>query len=68
VIPIRERLGALRYRLFGRCWAGGCGRLNVLHGPWRLARCWAENVPADIVLRETIADTIARVSMHARRA
>jgi hypothetical protein len=59
---------SLRYRLFGRCWSEGCGRLMVLHGPWRLARCWAENTPSAIVLPETIADTIARVSVHARSA
>ena len=37
--PIRERIGALRYRLFGRCWARGCGRLIVLHTPRQLDRC-----------------------------
>jgi len=37
-----------RYRLFGRCWATGCGRLVVLHGPWRLRRC--ESTPMAIGL------------------
>jgi hypothetical protein len=27
------------YRLFGRCWAEGCGRLNILHSPWALYIC-----------------------------
>jgi hypothetical protein len=39
VNPIRERFGALRYRLFGRCWARGCGRLIALHTPRQLDRC-----------------------------
>lgn len=50
---IRDRYLSLRYRLFGRCWAAGCGRLMVLHGPWRLARCWVENRPSAIVLPES---------------
>jgi hypothetical protein len=39
VNPIRERLGAIRYRLFGRCWARGCGRPLALHTPRQLDRC-----------------------------
>jgi hypothetical protein len=27
------------YRLFGRCWAQGCGRLVILHSPWALYLC-----------------------------
>jgi hypothetical protein len=37
-----------QYRLFGRCWAQGCGRLVVLHGPRQLRRC--ENTPLAIGL------------------
>ncbi len=28
-----------RFRLFGRCWAQGCGRLAALHTPRRWDRC-----------------------------
>jgi hypothetical protein len=28
-----------KYRLLGRCWAQGCGRLMVLHSPWALYDC-----------------------------
>lgn len=35
--PIRERLGALRYRLTGRCWA--CGRRMGWHTPRQVDRC-----------------------------
>jgi hypothetical protein len=28
-----------KYRLFGRCWAQGCGRLMILHSPWALYIC-----------------------------
>jgi hypothetical protein len=28
-----------KYRLFGRCWAQGCGRLTILHSPWALYIC-----------------------------
>ena len=30
---------AIRFRLLGRCWAQGCGRLAVLHTPRRWKRC-----------------------------
>jgi hypothetical protein len=35
-----------RYRLFGRCFAQGCGRLVILHAPRQLRRC--ENTPMAI--------------------
>jgi hypothetical protein len=38
------------YRLVGRCWAAGCGRLMILHSPWRLYAC--ERTPMAIVLNE----------------
>jgi hypothetical protein len=59
---MRDRYNSLRYRLFGRCWSQGCGRLMVLHGPWRLARCWAENTPSAIVLPESDPEPAAPVS------
>ena len=47
-----------RYRLFGRCWAQGCGQLIILHSPWRLFIC--ERTPLAIALtdqgRARIAD------------
>jgi hypothetical protein len=27
------------YRFVGRCWAMGCGRLMILHSPWRMFLC-----------------------------
>ena len=44
VNPIRERIGVLRWRLFGRCWV--CGRCMGLHTPRRLDRC--SNTPLPI--------------------
>jgi hypothetical protein len=38
------------YRLFGRCWAEECGRLMVLHSPWRLFIC--ERTPMAIAITE----------------
>ena len=38
------------YRLFGRCWAQGCGRLVVLHSPWALYIC--ERTPMAITITE----------------
>jgi hypothetical protein len=46
-----------RYRLFGRCWAEGCGRLIVLHSPWALYIC--ERTPLGIVITEQGMDRIA---------
>jgi hypothetical protein len=50
---IRERLiGAyywLHNRLTGcRCFAEGCGRLLLLHAPWRMRRCL--DAPIGVVL------------------
>jgi hypothetical protein len=68
VNAIRDRYYSLRYRLFGRCWSEGCGRPMVVHGPWRLARCWAENTPiAVVVLPEPELKPVVPVS-HAQRA
>jgi hypothetical protein len=39
-----------RYRLFGRCWAQGCGRLKILHSPWALYIC--ERTPIAVVITE----------------
>jgi hypothetical protein len=68
----RDRYYSLRYRLLGRCWAEDCGRLMIAHGPWRKARCWADNQPAAIILPEPKSEHVAvdvdRVSMHARTA
>ena len=49
VNPIRERLGALYYRLFGRCWA--CHGLMALHSPGQVRRC--ENTPLAIALTDS---------------
>ena len=38
-MPFIERLRALRYRLFGRCWAEGCSGRMVLHTPGQFRRC-----------------------------
>jgi hypothetical protein len=38
------------YRLVGRCWAEGCGRLMVLHSPRQERRC--AGTPMAIVLNE----------------
>ena len=35
---------------FTRCYAQGCGRLLVLHTPWRAYRC--HRTPLGITLRE----------------
>ena len=48
--PIRERWGALRYRLFGRCWAQGCGLPMALHTRRRLDCCL--NKPVALSLTE----------------
>jgi hypothetical protein len=37
-----------QYRLFGRCFAQGCGRLVVLHTPRQLDRC--ETTPLGVML------------------
>jgi len=50
VRTIRERLRAVRYRLFGRCWAKGCGRLMLLHTPRQLERCL--DTPLALVLTD----------------
>jgi hypothetical protein len=38
------------YRLCGRCWAEGCGRLMILHSPWALYIC--ERTPMGITITE----------------
>lgn len=38
------------YRLLGRCWAQGCGRLMILHSPWALYDC--SRTPMAITLTE----------------
>ena len=38
------------YRLRGRCWAEGCGRLMALHSPRRLYAC--ESTPMAIAFTE----------------
>jgi hypothetical protein len=68
VNAIRDRYYSLRYRMVGRCWAEGCGRLMVLHGPWRLARCWAENRPSAIVLPESESEPVVVPASHAHSA
>jgi hypothetical protein len=56
-----------RYRLFGRCWAQGCGRLTILHSPWALYIC--ERTPMGIVItdkgRERLAELEGRVEIPA---
>jgi len=56
-----------RYRLFGRCFV--CGRLIVLHSPWRLFIC--ERIPLPIEItekgRERIESEVVPVS-HAHIA
>jgi hypothetical protein len=52
-LPPREeviRLHWIRYRLLGRCWAQGCGRLMALHTPRQLRRC--EQTPMAIELTD----------------
>jgi hypothetical protein len=53
-MPLKERLVGLwhwpGYRLFGRCWAMGCGRPMILHSPWALYIC--ERTPMAIALTE----------------
>jgi hypothetical protein len=49
VIPIRERLGVLRFRLFGRCFV--CNRPMALHTPRRLNRCHTTPLPLAITVR-----------------
>jgi hypothetical protein len=53
-LSLRERLIGLyhwpAYRLLGRCWAQGCGRLMVLHTPWAMYIC--ERTPMAIALTE----------------
>ena len=39
-----------KYRVFGRCWAQGCGRLNVLHTPRQLGVC--DHTPMAIEITE----------------
>jgi hypothetical protein len=39
-----------QYRLFGRCWAEGCGRLVILHSPWALYLC--ERTPMAIEITD----------------
>jgi hypothetical protein len=54
MLPLRERLLGLwnwpKYRLFGQCWAMGCGRPMILHSPWALYIC--ERTPMGIALTE----------------
>lgn len=42
-MSFKERLIGMwhwpKYRLLGRCWAQGCGRLMILHSPWALYIC-----------------------------
>ena len=70
--PIREHLLGLRYRLLGRCWAKGCGRLIVLHTPRQLDRCL--DTPVGLVLtdqgrhRAGQPAPVVPVSMHALSA
>lgn len=46
-----------KYRLLGRCWAEGCGRLMVLHSPWALYSC--SRTPMAITLTEQgLAQTV----------
>jgi hypothetical protein len=46
-----------KYRLLGRCWAQGCGRLMVLHSPWALYSC--SRTPMAITLTEQgLAQTV----------
>lgn len=42
---------AIRFRLFSRCWAQGCGRLAVLHTPRRWNRCLDTQLDMGITLR-----------------
>jgi hypothetical protein len=49
------------YRLRGRCWAEGCGRLMALHSPWRLYAC--ERTPMAVAFTEqgeALADALER--------
>ena len=46
-----------RYRLFGRCWAEGCGRLMALHSPWALYIC--ERTPMGLVFTDKGRELIA---------
>ena len=56
-----------RYRVFGRCWAQGCGRLIILHSPWALYIC--ERTPMGIVItdkgRELAAELEGRAEIPA---
>jgi len=56
-----------RYRLVGRCWAQGCGRLMILHTPWALYIC--ERTPMGIVItdkgRELAAELEGRAEIPA---
>jgi hypothetical protein len=56
-----------RYRLFGRCWAQGCGRLIILHTPWALYIC--ERTPMGIVItdkgRQRVAELEGRAEIPA---
>jgi hypothetical protein len=56
-----------RYRLFGRCFV--CGRLIVLHSPWRLFICERTPLPIEITEkgRERIESEVVPVS-HAHIA
>jgi hypothetical protein len=60
-LTLREQLLGVwhwpRYRLFGRCWAEGCGRLMTLHTPWALYIC--ERTPMGIVITDKGRDLIA---------
>jgi hypothetical protein len=51
VRTIRDHLYAVRWRLFGRCWARGCGRLVVLHTPRQLERCYDTPLAVGITVR-----------------
>jgi hypothetical protein len=45
------------YRLFGRCWAQGCGRLIILHSPWALYVC--ERTPLAIEITDKGRELLA---------
>jgi hypothetical protein len=60
-LTLREQLLGIwhwpRYRLFGRCWAEGCGRLIALHTPWALYIC--ERTPMGMVITDKGRELIA---------
>jgi hypothetical protein len=54
-----------KYRFIGRCWAEGCGRLMVLHSPWRLFAC--ERTSMAVVLTEKGRQYAELLDAEARR-